>query len=226
MARVELRLAPIPFDLRRRCALLGLTNPPERVRKHLGDDGRCAVAELAELLYAGATLGMVLRRDQVAPAVGRLNTSLSRGPWSDLWTMPDAPADDPNFYWTPRRGRDALGLDVPAAWGVALLADCFLGRTVGLAEAKGRLRELKAARRALDAADHLLQLLHRVTGWGRAQAESVSNATIDAAWRQLDIAMNAPFAPHIDWMLRVDAATQRATRFRIINGGPELPDAG
>ena len=56
--RVELRLAPIPFDLRRRCALLGLTVPPDRVARELGDDGRQALADFAVLIHAGATVGI------------------------------------------------------------------------------------------------------------------------------------------------------------------------
>lgn len=227
MGRVELRLAPIPFDLPRRCALLGLTTPPEQVRRSLDEDGRRAFAELAELIHAGATIGMVLRRDHIAPAVDRVNASLRRGdPWSDRWTVPETASDDPYSSRAARRGRDPLGLDVPALWAVADLAERFNATAVGFNGAKNRRREEAGARRAYQAADYLVNHLARVTGWGRATSEKVATATIDAAWRQLDIAMNAPFAPRIEWTLIVDAATHRATRFYIVNGGPELPHAG
>lgn len=203
MSGLEWEPFELPGDLRRRLAFIGTRKPPRWLAAMLDEDGRQALDDLAVIVLAEGMNRVLIRYHEIVAISERINAAVLRhevaevspgarpNPW--CWSMP-FPATTPDHgRWTlPRHGRDRLGLDVPAAWGAAVLADFYQANASHFDRKPGWFRAVRRMREVGDAADELMALLARVTGAQGAPPKPVTTSTIDGAWKRLEGALAFP----------------------------------
>lgn len=219
MVGVELRATALGLGLEDRLILIGLTTPPDLVARHLDAGGFDALAKLRLLVYLRATLKAELLRHEVEPVIEAVNESLVRNGWrgTGLWTLP------PEAAAAGCGHRDALGLDVAAAWGAEELVRIYRQRSFFLQDVRHTARMQAAADRVAEVAVWLQETLERSAGFGRRAVAPSSPGLIGMIWRHLREALDKPNVPGVDLELIMDKATKDATRLRVVASNPE-PD--
>lgn len=181
MTRMVLREGQFPRYGRRFRALIGLLNPPHYVASRMGDSARDALNTIATLVYAEATIGLVMRRPEIALLVECFNADYAPTGMG-AWRLPPASLSTGEML---RSGFDPLGLDVPEAWGAEWLG-AYYGRHMLAATG---VRKQEANGKAADAARALSEIIERATGIGRPKAVPFEAKRIDAARNALEKAI-------------------------------------
>lgn len=211
--QTTISLSPDGFgsSFRRWVAFIGATQPPIHVRNRIGQGGSAALRDCAVLLYAEAFKGLAILYQDMADIAERYNLDIG-GP---RWTLPPFQLLGPSYAL---RGRDPLGMDVPAAFGVEYL-QLALDR-VSLSDAPARVR--RATRQASKCAGELQEALENVTGCAGGRVQHVHTVTINRLWRKFEEAMSAPGIPTFHVTVRLDQATWNLMHVRPVSniGGP------
>ncbi len=173
--------------------------------------GSAALRDCAVLLYAEALKGSATHYQEMADIAERYNLDMG-GP---RWTLPPFQLLGPGYAL---RGRDPLGLDVPATFGIEYL-QLALDR-FSLSDAPARVR--RATQRASECAGELQEALEKVTGCAGGRVQRVHTVTINRLWRKFEKAMSAPGIPAFHVTVLLDQATRDLMHVRPIPnlGGP------
>ena len=199
MIGIVLREGPFPRYGRRYLALIGLLNPPHYVVTRIGDSARDALNAMATLVYAEATIGLVIRRPKIALWVERFNKDFApdgRGAWH-------LPSEDFSILEVLKSGVDPLGFDIAEAWGAEWLAVYYSGHALS---ATG-VRKSDANHKAADTAYALSDIIEKATGIGRATAVPSKAKRIEPARVAFEKAIASPLLipPSFVLELRQDA---------------------
>lgn len=126
------------------------------------------------------------------------NDSLKRGEYPHVgWPMPaKLPGRDPDY-----EGRDPLGLDVPAAWGLERLIHEYTGVAIRHEKIGADKRLIAGARKARSEAEALLSKLIAVTGAEGRPPQPNTAAAMDEAWERYVKAKLAPFGPPVSTII-------------------------
>jgi len=219
MTGIVLREGPFPSYGRRYLALIGLLNPPHYVAGRIGDDARDALNTMATLVYAEATIGLVIRRPEIALCVERFNADFApdgRGVWP-------LPSEELSILELLKSGVDPLGFDIAEAWGAERLGDYYSGHALS---ATG-VRKSDADYKAADTAYALSDIIEKATGIGRATAVPSEAKRIEAARVAFEKAIASPLLIRPFFVLELRQPALNLMRARPVPSldGPDDDDA-